>query len=255
MSPQDHRPCPPIHRKGTARKARFAFTLLELMVVMTAIACVIALVMPTLRVLTATGLNAKCVTNLKSISAGLHGYIADHGGDFPPCAQLPSSGYKIRYRPNTFWFDALNPYMGQPAYAPDRVAAFPAASAVGTEFPFAWQLCPAKKITPLQRQTIGYGWNRSNFGYTLTTGESSGFGARIAEIKQPSKTIVIADSEGQEDNFFQHRYIYDYDFEKRYPYPTRHAGAGNYLFVDGHIEALTPAFVKSVEGRKLFKRK
>lgn len=201
--------------------------------------------------------NAKCAANLKSIGAGLFAYISDHNGDLPPCAALPNSGYKVSYRKGTFWFDALNPYMGYPQYAPERNEQFPAATEVGTEFPFAWQLCPAKRSEPLQRQAVGYGWNLSNFGHDMTRAATTGFGARISEVTEPARTIIIGDSrdEGNSENPHEHRYLYDYDKEKSVPYPERHTGRGNYLFLDGHIQSFTPVEMKSTEVRALFKKK
>jgi len=252
---------PPIMSKGRAitespvRLVAHAFTLPELLLVIVVLVILAALLMPALQMAKGAEQNSRCLAQLRNISIGLHAYIADHGGEFPPCSSLPTGKYKIVYQKNTYWYDALNPYMGYPDYAPDRKTGFPAPDAVGTEFPFSWQLCPAKKSSPLERQAIGYGWNHLNFGQDMSHAESTGFGARLYDIAEPSKVIVIGDSEQEEGKTFQSHYLYDYDREKKVPYPTRHFGKGNYLFVDGHIEAFTPEFIKSTEGRRLFKRK
>lgn len=243
------------HRGG--RYWRAGFTLIELLVVISIIVLLAALVVPAVQRGLESSKTAKCVGNLKAIGSALYSYVADHDGDFPPCASLPNSGYKISFRQKTFWFDALNPYMGYSEYAADRVLPFPAPDSVGTEFPFAWQQCPAKSPKPLQRQTVGYGWNSMNFGQDLSHADQTGFGARMSQITQPAKTIIVGDSKDagvRSENTYEDRYIYDYDDEKRIPYPERHGGGGNYLFVDGHVEWFSPENVKSEDVRKMFKR-
>lgn len=238
-----------------------AFTLIELLVVVAIISILAALVVPAVKKSLEASKTAKCVGNLKAIGSGLYAYVADHDGEFPPCASLPNSGYKISYRKPTFWFDALNPYMGYPEYAPDRNAQFPAAVSVGTEFPFSWQLCPAKTVKPLQRQNVGYGWNLSNFGSDLSSERENpgltGFGSRMSQVSQPSKTIIIGDSKDagvRAENVHEDRYIFDYGAEKKVPYPQRHGGGGNYLFVDGHVDWIKAEDMKTPEVRALFKR-
>lgn len=243
-----------------------AFTLLELLIVIAIVALVAALSLPTMAKVRETGNNSKCVGNLRAIASGLSAYIADHDGDLPLSAALPNARYRNSgpYRKGTFWFDALNPYMGHPDYAADRQEAFPAASVTGTEFPFAWQLCPSKKLFPLERQMVGYGWNSLNFGHDMTRAErvgyaESGFGSNIRQMLDLGRTIIIADSidasEGMGADAFKHRYIYDPSIEGRYAYPQRHAGKANYLFLDGHIEAFAPQFFKTSKAPELFKLK
>ncbi len=241
----------------TGRYCRAGFTLIELLVVVGVIGLLAALVVPAVQKSLESSKTAKCVGNLKAIGSGLHAYIADHEGDLPPCASLPNGNYKIVFRQKTFWFDALNPYMGHPEYAADRQLPFPAPDSVGTEFPFAWQKCPAKQPKPLQRQTVGYGWNSLNFGQDFTHAEETGFGTRLSQISQPSKTIIIGDSKDagvQPENTHEDRYIYDYGGYKKVPYPARHGGGGNYLFVDGHVDWFSSEAMKTVEVRALFKR-
>lgn len=240
-----------------ARHGRSGFTLIEMLVVFGVIAVLAALVVPAVQRSLQSSKTAKCVGNLKGIGAGLHAYIADNNGEFPLCASLPNTFY----RKKTFWFDALNPYMGHPEYAADRMLPFPAPDAVGTEFPLAWQQCPAKNVKPLQRQNVGYGWNLSNFGsdYSgeLENPGKTGYGSRLSQVSQPSKTIIIGDSKDagvRAANVHEDRYIFDYGAEKKVPYPERHGGGGNYLFVDGHVDWFKAEDMKKVEVRALFKR-
>lgn len=199
---------------------------------------------------------AKDAANLRSIGAGLMAYVVDHEGALPVSAQLPSNIYGS----STYWFDLLNPYMGYEEYTPRPNFKFPLPTDTGTVFPLPWQLSPGKQVEPLQRQSVGYGWNLSNFGHDLTragdSGKGSGYGMLIAEVVNPSNTIIIGNSKDDDfepENQFQNRYIYDYDKEKRYKYPSRYNGGANYLFVDGHVEWIAAERMNSPEVRRMFK--
>ncbi len=70
------------------------FTLIELLVVIGIILLLAAMLFPALRGAREQGRRAKCVNNLKQISAALHMYSADHNEHFPPNLQaLVDEGY------------------------------------------------------------------------------------------------------------------------------------------------------------------
>ena len=63
-----------------------AFTLVELLVVLTAIAILAALVVPLAGSVSARAQSAKCLTNLRAIGGGLNAYLGDHNMVMPPLA-------------------------------------------------------------------------------------------------------------------------------------------------------------------------
>ncbi len=70
------------------------FTLIELLVVIGIILLLAAMLFPALRGAREQGRRAKCVNNLKQISAALHMYATDHNEKFPPNLQaLVDEGY------------------------------------------------------------------------------------------------------------------------------------------------------------------
>jgi prepilin-type processing-associated H-X9-DG protein len=152
------------------------------------------------------------------------------------------------------WYQLLEPYLGGPTdgsedlYSPARPA---------------WQTCPAKKFPADQKMwlSVGYGWNQVYFG-------SSGSGEpditynpsyrRLSEVTQPSKTIIIADNMDHFVSGSEWQYALLYG-----PYGSggmlakRHQGGGNYLFMDGHVEWMSPTnATREVEGKDwyLFRR-
>ncbi len=240
-------------RKELTRKG---FSLVELLAVLAVLAIMSVLIVAGTRKVIGMSHAAKCSSNLRAMGSALVLYAKDHSGQLPPSATLPWTGYQYKFQYKTFWFDALNPYMGYPQFSAERSKPFPAPSSVGEGFPLGWQLCPAKNVESAQRQSVGYGWNGSNFGWDKTRAATSGFGRRLSDIEDPARTIIIGDSKDEEvnvDRHYEHRYIYDYEKESRIPYPRRHNGGGNYLFADGHVGTYAPEFMSTPEGIQLFR--
>ena len=80
-----------------------AFTLVELLVVITIIAVLAALLMPALASAKARAQDAKCMSNQRQISAGWAGFLNDHDGFYP---------YQFPINKDTF--SLTNPATGQP---------------------------------------------------------------------------------------------------------------------------------------------
>lgn len=174
--------------------------------------------------------SVKCVGNLRQISFGLTEYILDHNGHLVPGAVVKNSK-------NLYWYHALEPYMGDSNLDPNS-----------PNRP-KWQQCPSKIISPLTRETVGYGWNYNQFGYYDSPNEYElgpyGWGSRLIEVTKPAHTIILGDSKDAHVNpasNFEHRYIYTWGLpatpDKKLA--RRHRGRGNYLFLDGHVEGLSP---------------
>ncbi len=63
--------------------SRRAFTLLELLIVITIIVILVALLMPALDGSTARARTAQCISNMRQLSGAWTSYHADNGGNFP----------------------------------------------------------------------------------------------------------------------------------------------------------------------------
>ena len=203
-------------------------TLLELLCAIAVVLVLAALLFPLLAHFRKVAQNVRCAGNLRQIGIALQAYTSDHDGRLIPAAVI---------RSNLFWFDELNPYMGFPNYGPQST--FPDAAATNTVFPLPWQFCPAQKTETPERQEVGYGWNYTEFGYTPskpTTNPNS----NLRQVAEPARTIIIGDSrdsDAQPGTAFQGRYLYS---DTPSLLARRHGGKGNYLMLDGHVEALSP---------------
>ncbi len=224
---------------------RVAFSLMELLVVIAVTAILLLLSLVGMRLVRERLQETRSVTNLRLMAPALIGYVNDHAGRLPEGAFSPTlNGVKVKY-----WFNALDYYMGGDDYLPTGMAK--------GERP-AWQNCPAKVFRkPVLYYNggvgVGYGWNHSFFGYTQSWyPEKLGWGSRMSEVELPARTIIIGTSEDNPDATDVARHVVVY------PSATgasrRFHGRGLYLFLDGHVEALTPT--EAIDGQQyLFKKK
>jgi prepilin-type processing-associated H-X9-DG protein/prepilin-type N-terminal cleavage/methylation domain-containing protein len=81
-----------IDRQHLNRHRRFAFTLVELLVVITVIGILIALLMPALQQAREAGRRTKCANNLKQIGLAMHNYHDSHRS-FPPGYMIIVDGW------------------------------------------------------------------------------------------------------------------------------------------------------------------
>jgi prepilin-type processing-associated H-X9-DG protein/prepilin-type N-terminal cleavage/methylation domain-containing protein len=225
-----------------------AFTLVELLVVVAVLGILAALILPVVNSSQKAANSAACVSNLKQIGVALFSYVADHDGAFPSGANLvpPDPSYANPY----LWFQALEDgYMGgnsQKGYSKEHPS---------------WQECPSKKFLPTDknRMNVGYGWNYwagtytsgvgdGGFGYDAQNASGYGYNSRLSQVTHPAKTIIVGDSMDTENHPAFYNNIFIYPPSSTFPdkmRASRHGGKGNYLMVDGHVEALPPTMEAS----------
>lgn len=207
----------------TCRLSIPAFSLLEVLISIALVVTLFGLLLSVGSKVRQAGKATKCTNNLRQIGVGLAAYISEHNGALIPAA-VPT--------PEWFWYNELAPYMQQSGAA---------------ETPPDWVRCPAKKFRALTNETVGYGWNYMNFGWDLLRKNSWGYGSRLSQVTKPASTLIVGDSKDETispENLYENRYIYTPP-EKPELLAKRHGGRGNYLFLDGHVEALTYDYLQS----------
>lgn len=233
--PSSNKVPPESHKRGCYDLSA-AFTLIELITVVAIVAILAILAFTQVQKMIERSHEAACASNLRQISAGLMAYVADNDGSLPPAANI-RDGEKTGQ-----WYNLLEPYLGE--------RDIPWDSANRPE----WQQCPAKKFTEMSHLTVGYGWNFQSFGHDNWDGkeqENSGAFSRMVQVSRPARTIIIGDSldDTAPANDFRNRYMYwpvdsaSATTGNNLFLARRHGGRGNYLFLDGHIEALTPEYL------------
>lgn len=207
------------NKRFTPRKG---ISLIELVVVTGILAALFAILYPVVGEVREKGNAVHCIGNLRTISIGLSGYLADVG-HYPGANVDSPEGAK-------HWYHALEPYIT--GNQPDWTRALE-----------PWMLCPTKNPTGTGLSAAGYGYNYIGFG---SVSEASGswdepgngymrkyWNLLPAKIVDPGNVIVIGDNR---DTGGIARYIYN--SYTATSYASRHRGGGHYLYADNHIQWL-----------------
>lgn len=178
------------------------FGLIELLVAVAIIAVLVAILSPVLQSALRGSASGRCVSNLRQIGLAFQTFLQDND------QKLPQRFYPGT-NPSTGYDELLLPYLDNN----DRVF-----------------VCPAAEMTSKKRRRSGNPTYGMNWFYD---------NASVQSVEAPSRTILLAESAGRGG-----RGSHRVDRDNRSPgqvASTRHNGRSNYLFFDGHVEALDHA--------------
>ncbi|HWL51186.1 MAG TPA: prepilin-type N-terminal cleavage/methylation domain-containing protein [Chthoniobacteraceae bacterium] len=225
------------------------FSLLELLVLIGIIA-VLALVMTGgVRSLRERSQGVQCVANLKSLGVATTQYLGEHRGRLPigleeTGGEKPTASWTGPMLGAWYW--NLAPYLAVPRWETTKLYLGQQGQKVRAPNVFT---CPAQltaKERPIVFPTnlpVSYAPNSCMrpAAATRTEGESSLSQLNIAEVKNLSGKIWLSDSTFYNIlNISDGRWLLGTDDPDAWPRHafTRHAGAGNALFFDGHVETI-----------------
>jgi prepilin-type processing-associated H-X9-DG protein len=92
----------------------------------------------------------------------------------------------------------------------------------------------------------GYGYNCDYFGYASTIVKGVGWDTKLTQVESPTSTIYLGDNGDNGDNMLWYScfVVLQPTLNDKYCVCTRHNGNGNYLYLDGHVKAISKQEIK-----------
>lgn len=198
-----------------------AFTLVELLVVITIIALLAAMLLPAMAKAKEKSRATQCISNLRQWGLAFRMYADDNDDCLPRRGQGVQRLFQIE-RPDD-WFNALPPYLGLEPFQQLVVTSNRPAAKTQSVF-----ICPTAN-DPGETYFLPYGMNMNLCPRNLPSP------TRFSEVSQPSSVVALADAPGPYASTFPSARAYS-------PMP-RHNSRVNLLFLDGQVQAFSGSYV------------
>lgn len=224
---------------------RVGFTLIELLTVIAIVAVLAVILLPAIRNVRETSLRTACSINLRQIGTAISAFAADHNGRLPGEKNGQISGVYVQVGPiygewpaeRYTLIEHIRHYMDLPQ-APNvaPVMICPAAGDPG--------LLYSERNDPT-RNKITYFVNRSvrmvngtvNPPFGKDWAEETRPPVRFEEIEDPSKAVAVFDVDLQIREL-----VGTAGNDSSFVAEPAHGSTRNFLFLDGHVEALPLTF-------------
>lgn len=196
---------------SSSSKFTFGFTLIELLVVTAIIAVLSALIYPTINMARAKARATQCASGLRQLGAATMLYASENQGALPVTVHQRRQG-------GISWTMTLQQYAG-------RTLLFRCPADENKERPFTYVINDFLTPAPAGAPDLNF--------------------SVLANLERPAQTCLFLEASPKyinADHFHFSTYVGQAQPEADFSMQVaveRHAGAANYLFADGHLEALT----------------
>jgi len=203
-----------------AMRTKAAFTLVELLVVIAIIGVLVGLILPAVQAARATSRNMACKSNMRQIGVGIHQFANTNNGRFP---------FNVHRSVEQSWLYTLSPYIE----GVDEI-----------------RICPDDPKST-ERLTGTYKGTSYLISEYVSTEVVEGAVLNLFKLKETSKLIILfegADANGELDDHAHVTSWYSPVYvKKKWVWtslqaevnPRRHGVSSNYLYADGHVEAIS----------------
>jgi prepilin-type N-terminal cleavage/methylation domain-containing protein len=208
----------------TARRSEFAFSLVELLVVITIIALLASLLLPALSRAKDKAQAVQCINNLRQWGLAYRQYADDNHDDLPRRGQGVQPLVQID-RPED-WFNALPPYLKLPSY--QQLFTNGQRLAAGEHSAF---VCPVA-TDPGSNHFLPYAMNMNlcPWGNSGTTDPT-----KFDDVVEPVHVVTLTDGPGP--------YSATYPSKNPYTPIPRHSVRLNILFLIGNVQSFAGTYV------------
>ena len=222
------------------------FTLLELLIVVAVIAFLVSLLLPSLKKARKAANTAVCMSNLSQLGKALSGYLVDNNNFYPYTRIKGDTSDMIS------WDDLISGYDGRERMTLSQMKDY--MSDFDQENPL--YLCPEdsnpRRHEWIRRRSYGISMYKTNWrGENLTRGISGGINdgtdlsRQLTTINYSSETILLSDLFHWDNRMGSHwgsvnasHHLEILTANKPSNGPVPHTKKFNYLFTDGHVEAM-----------------
>lgn len=200
-----------------------AFTLIELLVTITIVLVLAALIVPTAKNMIESSQTGVCIGNLRGIGAALITYASENNGRLPAVYSAASD-------------QTWNMFLTDGGYLPKASAGQASTMLCPSQQPGRWT---SPSLTYGMRLPPRHDWYGCSYIYNVAGGRVRDMEG--ADYGEPSKFMIMGDSvytgsASVEGN--KQCYYFTTATSDSHAIHLRHNKHGNFLFADGHVEAM-----------------